>query len=53
MKLKYYANFHYINMRTDQINVLRRIVNDLNVLEDSPYKKKSLLIFYNLKTALV
>ncbi|MGI6734727.1 MAG: aromatic acid exporter family protein [Bacilli bacterium] len=33
-------NFHYINMRTDQINVLRRIVNDLNVLEDSPYKKE-------------
>jgi uncharacterized membrane protein YgaE (UPF0421/DUF939 family) len=33
-------NFHYINMRTEQINVLKRIVNDLNMLEASPYKKE-------------
>lgn len=33
-------NFHYINMRTEQINVLKRIYDELNALPDSPFKQE-------------
>ncbi len=42
-------NFHYINMRTEQINVLRRIVNDLSMLESSPYKHEITTYLHTFK----